>query len=250
MSTIIKNKLVDFIKKYNLNKTNETVKVVSENGDLICDFISMDSTNVGYVKMKNVGFPDCELGIYDTSSLLSLLDFLSTDINVEFSYSPSKMIENVTFNDGVNAIKYMTCRPDVPREVPEFDFDNEPNYEVKINIDAEFIGNYTKALSALPESQFFTIISDGKKTELLMNYNNEKSNTAKFKVDVVDNEHFETKDTLIVKTDFINKILLNNRNSTNFVLNISTEGLVKLEVENGDFSAIYITLLTEKNGDN
>lgn len=243
-TNVNKAKLVDFIKRYNLNKTNEKVKLIVKDDTISCYFINSEKTNIGYITMNKIGLGDSTIGVYNTSSLLSLLDFLSDTIDVQTTVNQNGIIDSLEVTDGFSSIKYTTCDPDII-DYEELEIEGEPEYDFNIILNEEFITNFLKSISALSNCEKFTVISNGKKTELLMNYNSTKSNTAKFKVETVDDIHNEIDETIVIKTDFIKRVLENNRNNSDAYMSISKEGLVKIQVNQGDFTGTYFMTLSE-----
>ena len=78
-----KKKLTSFIDKYHLAGNANSVKVISKDNTLTCDFITDDQNVVGNVTMNSFQIKDCELGIYTTSQLVKLLTALDTDVEMQ-----------------------------------------------------------------------------------------------------------------------------------------------------------------------
>ena len=78
-----KDKVLQFISRYNLNGNVESVKWETK-GDSVCEttFITDDKSVLGQVSAKDFELAEGEIGVYDTAKLKQLLSVVGDDIDV------------------------------------------------------------------------------------------------------------------------------------------------------------------------
>ena len=87
-----KQKLTDFISKYYLNGTVNSVILSSKSNKLSARFISGDKTLLGELEMDKWPFEDAQVGIYSTDQFSKLLNVLDDDINLSVDKSGDKAL--------------------------------------------------------------------------------------------------------------------------------------------------------------
>ena len=88
-----KNQLTNFITKYTLGGEIKSTKWTSNGDSLSTRFISGDKSVVGRVVLSKFShLLPCELGVYNTGQLSSLLSVLGDDIDINLSQSGDKFI--------------------------------------------------------------------------------------------------------------------------------------------------------------
>ena len=94
-----KSQLDNFITKYTLGGEIKSTKWTSNGNSLSTRFISGDKSVVGKVELsKFTHLSPCELGVYNTAKLSSLLSVLGDDVEVKLSQSGDKFI-SMEFED-------------------------------------------------------------------------------------------------------------------------------------------------------
>ena len=88
-----KNQLTNFITKYTLGGEIKSTKWTSNGDSLSTRFISGDKSVVGRVELNKFShLKPCELGVYNTGQLSSLLSVLGDDVELNLSQSGDKFI--------------------------------------------------------------------------------------------------------------------------------------------------------------
>ena len=81
---ISKKVISDIVSKYSLGNNIEKVKWVITDDKLIINFINDSKNLTGYVEYrKNIGLKSGEYGIFNTSTLIKMLNILDGDILIE-----------------------------------------------------------------------------------------------------------------------------------------------------------------------
>ena len=105
-----KNKLNGFINKYHLGGEIKSTKWESDGNKLSTRFISGDKSVVGKVVLSKFShLSPCELGVYNTGQLSSLLSVLGDDIDINLSQSGDKFI-SMEFEDTKRKTKSKSSR--------------------------------------------------------------------------------------------------------------------------------------------
>ena len=131
-----KSQLDNFITKYTLGGEIKSTKWTSNGNSLSTRFISGDKSVVGKVELsKFTHLSPCELGVYNTAQLSSLLSVLGDDVEVKLSQSGDKFI-SMEFEDTNRKTKskYMLSDLSVIPTPPELK--NLPSeFELGIKVD-------------------------------------------------------------------------------------------------------------------
>ncbi len=145
-----KTQLTDFITKYTLGGEIKSTKWTSNGNSLSTRFISGDKSVVGKVELsKFTHLSPCELGVYNTGQLSSLLSVLGDDVEVSLSNSGDKFI-SMEFVDTKRKTKskYMLSDLSVIPTPPELK--NLPDsFELGIKVDPYFVNTFISGKGAL-----------------------------------------------------------------------------------------------------
>jgi hypothetical protein len=223
-----KSKLDTLINKYHLGGEVETVKIQSTNTSLAVDFITDDKTLLGSVTFDDKEFPVGEYGIYTTSQLKSLLSVLDTTVSVETSKA------QIEFSDKDSSVVYVLADAAVLPVVPSIK--ELPEFEATISIDDNFIQKYIKAKGALPNTDTFTFISKSGESEIVLGYSSMNTNRISTKVDAVCTSDVKP---ISFSANYLKQILIANRGSDIYVMQISSAGLCKLTFTGPEFESVY-----------
>ena len=156
-----KSQLTNFINKYTLGGEIKSTKWVSNGDSLATRFISGDKSVVGKVVLsKFKHLEPCELGVYNTGQLSSLLSVLGDDVDVSLSRAGDKFISmELEDTKRKTKSKYMLSDLSVIPTPPELK--NLPDsFELGIKVDAHFINTFISGKGALAEAETFTILTD------------------------------------------------------------------------------------------
>ena len=113
-----KDKVLQFISRYNLNGNVESVKWET-NGDNVCEttFITDDKSVLGKVSAKDFELTEGEVGVYDTAKLKQLLSVVGDEINVEVVEKNEKNV-SINVSDDTTSVNFMLADLAVIPNVP------------------------------------------------------------------------------------------------------------------------------------
>jgi hypothetical protein len=222
--------LQDVIEKYYLGGIVERVKIQIIDKTLTTKFISTQKNLVGVLEAPDITLPDCEFGVYDTSQLLKLIGitdhFLTLDVELNKGIANKLLIADNEYN-----LEYALADTMLTPTVPSID---EPLYQMVANIDTEFITKFLKAKKALGTDVF--IIEQG--------IDHEEKQAMKFTLGGVDKHTNKVNFTLPTTLSSVpgaqikfpieefGEILAANKEIATGVLNVSEDGLLKIEFTN------------------
>jgi hypothetical protein len=223
-----KQSLNRFVSKYNLAGLVESVKWESKDGSLTTSFISDDKSVLGTVTMNEFNNSDSEFGVYDTTKLTKMLSVLGNDVDFSISDIDGKPV-SLKFKDSSTSVNYMLADLSVIPNVP--DLKQLPNFNVKIDLDETFINKFIRAKGALPDENTFTLVCKDGKSQIVLGHSN--INTNRITIDV-DADCEGTVDPISFSATYLKEILVANKEATDAVLNISSDGLshIHFEVDN------------------
>ena len=191
-------------------------------------FISDDKSVLGTVTMKEFNNSDSEFGVYDTTKLTKMLSVLGNDVDFSISDIDGKPV-SLKFKDSSTSVNYMLADLSVIPNVP--DLKQLPNFNVKIDLDETFINKFIRAKGALPDENTFTLVCKDGKSQIVLGHSN--INTNRITIDV-ESDCEGTFDPISFSATYLKEILVANKEATDAVLNISSDGLshIHFEVDN------------------
>ena len=199
-----KQQLVKFISKYNLGGLVNSAILSFKDNTLNTRFTSGDKSLLGILSMDKWDFEDGEFGVYNTEQLVKLLSVLDDDVTMSVTKAGDKAV-SIQLSDTVSKVNYMLTdtsvisRPPVPESLPQ-------NFELKININPQFISKFISGKQALPETDTFTVFTK----------NNTTSNATNFK-----------------------EILSANKECESAILEVSPDGIAKITFKIDNYKSTY-----------
>ena len=227
-----KTKLDRFIQKYNLNGNVNSVKWTSKDDTLATTFVTSDKSLMGSVKVDNVQFDEGDVGIYTTDLLQRLLGVLGDDVTLNVSKFGDKAV-SLKVKNGTVSVDYtlsdLSVIPDPPtlKRVPEF--------QTNIKIDSHFIDTFIKGKSALSEAETFTIIT-GDEPQVVIGYASTNTNRVNIPVETTTNG---LTDNISFNANLFRDVLSANKECTSAVLEISNDGLLRVNFKVDDYDSTY-----------
>ena len=228
-----KSKLDKFIQKYNLGGNVNSVKWKSDGDSLSTSFITPDKSLLGTVVVDNISFETAELGIYQTDQLQRLLSVLDEDIDVRLTKAGDRSI-SLNVENGTVSIDYnlsdLSVIPDPPalKRLPEFG--------TSVTMDSNFINSFIKGKSALNDVDSFAIVNDNGVVKFVIGYANTNTNRVNIPT-MCQNTDIDT--PIFFNANLFKEILLANKECTSAVLEVSTEGLAKVNFKVDDYDCTY-----------
>ena len=235
-----KQKLVRFINKYYLNGIADSVVLKSNSNEqkLFTKFVSSDKTLLGVIQMDSWNFEDANIGVYTTEQLLKLLSVLDEDITVSLTKSEDKAI-SLKISDLLSSVNYMLSDTSIINEPPQLQ--NIPNFELSINVTPTIINKFISGKSALPDTTTFTVITNETSTKLVIGYSSVNTNRVTIPVTTSD---FTSIDNVSFNAEYFSQILLANKECESAILQVSSQGLAKIDFKIDNYVATYWLVAT------
>ena len=234
-----KSKLDKFISKYNLGGNVNSVKWESSGNKLVTKFVTPDKSLLGEVVVDKFGFEGAELGIYQTDQLQKLLNVLTDDINLSLKKVGDKAI-SLKVSDNATSVDYVLSDLTIIPQPPNLK--HIPDFGTQIKLDSNFINTFIKGKSALSDVDFFTIVNKDDNLSIVIGYASTNTNRVNIPVNSISND---IKDSISFNANFFKEILVANKECTEAIFEISTEGLAKLEFKVDDYTSTYFLVASE-----
>ena len=234
-----KDKLNRFIQKYNLGGNVNSVKWESKGNKLVTKFVTPDKSLLGEVVVDKFGFEDAELGIYQTDQLQKLLNVLTDDINLSLKKVGDKAV-SLKVSDNATSVDYVLSDLTIIPQPPNLK--HIPDFGTQIKLDSNFINTFIKGKSALSDVDFFTIVNKDDNLSVVIGYASTNTNRVNIPVNSISND---ITDSISFNANFFKEILVANKECTEAIFKISTEGLSKLEFKVDDYTSTYFLVASE-----
>ena len=238
-----KSQLTNFINKYTLGGEIKSTKWVSNGDSLATRFISGDKSVVGKVVLsKFKHLEPCELGVYNTAQLGSLLSVLGDDVDVNLSRSGDKFISmELEDTKRKTKSKYMLSDLSVIPTPPELK--NLPDsFELGVKVDAHFINTFISGKGALAEAETFTILTDNDKAEIVIGYASIASNRVTIPVETT---KFKMLEPISFNANMFASILNANKDCESATLEVSSQGLSRIKFSIDNYDSEYFLVSTQ-----
>ena len=228
-----KSKLDKFIQKYNLGGNVNSVKWKSNGDTLSTSFVTPDKSLLGNVKVDKFSFDSAELGIYQTDQLKSLIGVLGDDISLDLTSAGDRAV-SLNVKNGAISIDYvlsdLSVIPDPPalKRLPEFG--------TQIKLDTKFINTFVKGKSALSDIDSFTILNGKNGVEVVIGYSSTNTNRVNIPVETTSSN---LEKPISFNANLFKEVLVANRECTSAVLEVSNEGLAKVNFKVDDYDSTY-----------
>ena len=236
-----KSKLDRFIQKYNLGGNVNSVKWKSDGDSLTTTFVTPDKSLLGEVKVDKFTFENAELGVYQTDQLKSLIGVLGDDVSLTLSKFGDKAV-SLKVNNGPVSIDYVLSDLSVIADPPSMK--RLPEFGTQIKLDTKFIDTFIKGKGALSEVDTFTILNNSKTggVEVVIGYASINTNRVNIPVETTTND---LTDPVSFNANLFKEVLTANRECTSAVLEVSNEGLARVNFKVDDYDSTYFIVATE-----
>ena len=236
-----KTKLNKFIQKYNLGGEVNSVKWKLGGDKLSTTFVTPDKSLLGTVNVDKFQFEDAELGVYQTDLLKNLLGVLDDDLSLTLSRFGDKAVALKAKNGSVS-VDYVLSDLSVIADPPELK--RLPEFDTHIKLDSKFIETFIKGKSALSDVDKFSIITTTEGTlEVVIGYSSTNTNRVNIPVDITKQN---LTDSVTFNANLFKEVLVANKECTSAVLEVSNEGLARVNFKVDDYdSTYYIVAMTD-----
>ena len=228
-----KSKLDKFIQKYNLGGNVNSVKWKSDGSSLSTSFVTPDKSLLGNVKVDKFQFEDAELGIYQTDQLKSLIGVLGDDVSLDLTRFGDKAV-SLKVKNGPVSVDYVLSDLSVISDPPQMK--RVPEFGTKIKLDNNFINTFIKGKGALSDIDTFTVIKSNNGCEVVIGYSSTNTNRVNIPVE---STSCDVDTPITFNANLFKEVLVANRECTSAVLEVSTEGLAKVNFKVDDYDSEY-----------
>ena len=228
-----KSKLDKFISKYNLGGNVNSVKWKSNSDTLTTTFVTPDKSLLGTVKVDKFPFEDSEIGVYQTDQLKSLIGVLGDDVSLDVLKAGDKAY-SLKVKNGPVSVDYVLSDLSVIADPPALK--RLPEFGSQIKLDNNFINTFIKGKSALSDVDTFTIIKTNNGCEVVIGYSATNTNRVNIPVECTS---CDITDPITFNANLFKEVLVANRECTSAVLEVSTEGLARVNFKIDDYDSTY-----------
>jgi hypothetical protein len=227
-----KSKLQSFISRYYLAGNCEAVILKENEKGVGCELIDIDQTVVGKIQWMTEPFMKGILGINHTGALIKMLSALGENISIDVKDAAGKNYA-MTISEGSTKATFMLADTTVIPSVPTISA--EPDYQIQIAVNEEFISKFIKAKNALPDAKNFAVQVKGGVIKFIINYTTVNSDNISFEVGTTTNGDM---DPVCFSADKLKEVLVANRGDAG-QLHVSPDGLSRIDFVGSDFESSY-----------
>lgn len=232
-----KSYIQDCINKYYLGGKCESVVWDIKDKEVSIDFANDIKDTVGNITFK-LDIDNSELPINYTTSLLKLLAITDEDVVLELITHETGLPTKLKISDNKFDLNYHLGELDVIEKVPNV---NEIDYDFTWEINDEFSNNFIKAHNALEKTPQFTLNTNttpqGENVvELVLGERTPHANKVKF-TELVNILNLNNE--LLPFSAIIFREILSANKGTNGTIQVSNQGLAKIEFKTEDCSVEY-----------
>ncbi len=228
-----KSKLTRFIQKYNLGGEVNSVKWSSDGDNLSTSFVTPDKSLLGSVKVDKFPFEDAEIGVYQTDQLKRLINVLGDDVSLDLTKFGDKAV-SLKVKHGTTSVDYVLSDLSVISDPPQMK--RLPEFGTKIKLDRKFIDTFVKGKGALSGVDTFSIVKSGDGCEVVIGYSSTNTNRVNIPVE---SDSCDVDTPITFNANLFKEVLVANRECSSAVLEVSTEGLAKVNFKIDDFDSTY-----------
>ena len=240
---ISKVQLQSIIEKYHLNGLIENVKWCI-NGDktLTINFMAPTREMIGEVVYNGFPLPESEIGISNTTQLDKLLSITSGDLMLDYA-KEGKIITKLLIADNQFNLNYSLA--DLLTILKPGNYNGPEEYDIEATLDSEIITALVKAKNALSNSENVVIKPGLTGLEFTFGGDVEYANKVTYSIQniIITNEiKFES----TYNSNLLKEILVNNKGAESGILNIRSNGLIKIEFNHKDLQSKYYIVAKEQ----
>jgi len=230
-----KSKLNKFIQKYNLGGNVNSVKWTAGTNQLKTSFVTPDKSLLGTVVADNVKFEDADMGVYQTDQLQKLLNVLDNEVDLSLTKAGDRAV-SLKVKNGSVSVDYVLSDLSVIPDPPALK--RLPDFQTKVKLDTQFIDTFIKGKSALADVDMFTFVNDKKTGNLTAVIGYSSTNTNRVTIPVETNTNGLT-EPVTFNANLFKEMLVANKECKSAVLEVSNEGLAKVNFKIDDYDSTY-----------
>ena len=236
-----KTKLNKFIQKYNLGGNVNSVKWTAGTNQLKTSFVTPDKSLLGTVVADNVKFEDADMGVYQTDQLQKLLNVLDNEVDLSLTKAGDRAV-SLKVKNGSVSVDYVLSDLSVIPDPPALK--RLPDFQTQVKLDENFIDTFIKGKSALADVDMFTFVNDKDgNLNAVIGYSSTNTNRVTIPVETTKNGLTEP---VTFNANLFKEMLVANKECKSAVLEVSNEGLAKVNFKIDDYdSTYYIVAMTD-----
>ena len=235
-----KTKLNKFIQKYNLGGNVNSVKWTAGTNQLKTSFVTPDKSLLGTVVAENVKFEDADIGVYQTDQLQKLLNVLDNDVDLSLTRAGDRAV-SLKVKNGSVSVDYVLSDLSVIPEPPALK--RLPDFQTQVKLDSQFIDTFIKGKSALSDIDSFAVVNGKNGCEVIIGYASTNTNRVNIPVDCTE---CDITSPITFNANLFKEMLVANKECKSAVLEVSNEGLAKVNFKIDDYdSTYYIVAMTD-----
>ena len=228
-----KSKLDKFIQKYNLGGNVNSVKWKSSGDSISTSFVTPDKSLLGNVTVDKFQFEDAELGVYQTDQLKSLINVLGDDVSLDLTRFGDKAV-SLKVKNGPVSVDYVLSDLSVISDPPQMK--RLPEFGTQIKLDRSFIDTFIKGKGALSDIDTFAVVKNDDGCDVVIGYSSTNTNRVNIPVE---STSCDIDKPITFNANLFKEVLVANRECSSAVLEVSTEGLAKVNFKIEDFDSTY-----------
>ena len=228
-----KSKLDKFIQKYNLGGNVNSVKWKASGDSMSTSFVTPDKSLLGSVKVDKFPFESAEIGVYQTDQLKSLINVLGDDVSLDLTKFGDKAV-SLKVKNGPVSVDYVLSDLSVISDPPQMK--RVPEFGTQIKLDRSFVDTFIKGKSALSDVDTFTLVKNGEGCDVVIGYSSTNTNRVNIPVECTS---CDVETPITFNANLFKEVLVANRECTSAVLEVSNEGLARVNFKVDDYDSTY-----------
>ena len=236
-----KSKLSRFIQKYNLGGNVNSVKWKSDGDSLKTSFVTPDKSLLGNITVDKFNLESSEIGVYQTDQLQRLLSVLGDKVELNLSKAGEQAVSLNMKYDAVS-VNYVLSDLSVIADPPALK--RLPDFQTKIKLDSKFVDTFIKGKAALSDVDMFTIVknkTDG--CDVVIGYSSTNTNRVNIPVDC---DVCGIDKPITFNANLFKEVLVANRECTSAVLEVSNDGLARVNFKVDDYDSTYYVVASSE----
>ena len=236
-----KSNLERFISKYHLGGAVGPITIVSDGTTISVNCASDDKNAIIQISTDTFPLEAGEYHIFDTAQFRSLLGVLGSDITVKTKTSKGGTPTSLLISDSMTKVTAVLADKSAIPASPTLK--SNPVMEETFSLSDTFVARFLKAKNALAEGSQFAVISDGKESNVVVNYS-ETQNTSRIEVPFTTDPKDVKKalKTTYFNTEKFAAILTANKEASNGWLMIASNisnGIAQIKFQMDGFTVNY-----------
>ena len=172
--------------------------------------------------------------MYQTDLLKGLLSVLGDDLSLSLTKYGDK-VTSLKVKNGSVSVDYVLSDLSVIADPPPLK--RLPEFGTELELDSKFIETFIKGKSALPDVDIFTIVTTGDRLDVVIGHSS-TNNTNRVNIPVKVKTQDLTK-SVTFNANLFKEILLANKECKSAILEVSNEGLARINFKIDDYDSTY-----------